>query len=120
MIDEWNFFDQPVKNDLTTYDNIRKFAIGQRDDCTTGCWLDYNYLNSFYKMIEIDLSKQQEFDANLKAIQQCIFKENLNRSKNVNKNTIMFFFIEEGKETILDFSKETVKVLQCCFNIISI
>ena len=33
-----NFFDQPIKNDQITYDNIRKIATGQGDDCTTGCF----------------------------------------------------------------------------------
>ena len=42
MIDGQNFFDQPVKIDLRTYDNIRKIATGQGDDYTTGCLLDYN------------------------------------------------------------------------------
>ena len=35
VIDRRNFFDQPVKNSLRTYDNIRKIATGQGDDCTT-------------------------------------------------------------------------------------
>ena len=43
MINEQNFFDQLVKNDLITYDNIQKSAVGQGDDCTTGCLLDYPY-----------------------------------------------------------------------------
>ena len=43
MIDGQNVFDQPVKNDLRTYDNIEKIATGQEDDYTTGCLLDYNY-----------------------------------------------------------------------------
>ena len=42
MIDGKNFFDQPVKNNLRTYDNIRKNATGQGDDYNTGCLLDYN------------------------------------------------------------------------------
>ena len=44
--DQWkkNFFDQPVKNDLKTYDKIRKIAIGQGEYYTTGCLLDYSYL----------------------------------------------------------------------------
>ena len=37
MIDEENFCDQPVKNYLRTYDNIRKIASGQGDYYTTGC-----------------------------------------------------------------------------------
>ena len=43
MIDGQNFFDQPVKNDIKTYDNIRKTATGQGDDYTSGCLLDYPY-----------------------------------------------------------------------------
>ena len=43
MINGENFFDQPVKNRKTTYDNIRKIAAGYGDDYTTGCFLDYPY-----------------------------------------------------------------------------
>ena len=62
-------------------------------------------------MIAIDLSKQQALEADSKAIQQINFTGNLNRGKDVNDNTTMFFIIEEGKETILDFSQRTVRVL---------
>ena len=58
MTDGPNFFDQPVKNNLITYDKIRKIAIGQGDDYTTGSLIDYPYLKNYYKMIAIDLSKQ--------------------------------------------------------------
>ena len=40
MLDGKNVFDQPVKNDLITYENMRKIATGQEDDYTTGCLLD--------------------------------------------------------------------------------
>ena len=43
MIGGKNVFDQPVKSDKVTYENIRKIAIGQGDDYTTGCLLDYTY-----------------------------------------------------------------------------
>ena len=43
MIDGRNFFDQPLKNDLKTYDNIRKMGTYQGDDYTNGCLLDYLY-----------------------------------------------------------------------------
>ena len=46
------------KNNLRTYDNIRKFSIGQGNDYTTSCLLDYIYFKNDYKMIAIDLSKQ--------------------------------------------------------------
>ena len=39
LTDAQNFFDQPVKNDLRTYDKIRKISTGQGDDYTTGCLL---------------------------------------------------------------------------------
>ena len=58
MMDGPNFFDQPVKNYLITYDNIRKIASVQGDDHTAGCLLDYFYFKNYYKMIAISLSKQ--------------------------------------------------------------
>ena len=66
MIDGRNYLDQRVKNDLKTYDNIRKSSIGQGDGYTTGCLLDYPYSKKYYKLIVIDLSKQQKLDADLK------------------------------------------------------
>ena len=107
MIDGRNFFDQPINSMTKRHENIRKIAIGQGDDYTTGCLLDYFCFNENYKMIAIDLSKQQELDADPRAIQQINFTANLDRAG----NTTMFFIIEEAKETVLDFSQGTVKVL---------
>ena len=72
VINSENFFDQPIKNNKITYDNIRKIAAGQGDDYTTGCLLDYPYFANTYKMIVVDLSKQQALDADPRAIQQII------------------------------------------------
>ena len=58
MINGENFFDQPIKNNKVTYENIRKIATGQGDDYTNGCLLDYPYFADTYKMIAVDLSKQ--------------------------------------------------------------
>ena len=66
--------------------------------------LNYNYLKK-KKIIAIDLSKQQALDSDPKAIQQIDFTGNLE-----NESTI-FFIVEEAKETVLDFSQGTVKVL---------
>ena len=68
MIDGENAFDQPVKNDLRTYDNICKIATGQGDDHKTGSLLVYVYYKEHHKMIAIDLSKQQTLDDDPKAI----------------------------------------------------
>ena len=107
MINGENFFHQPIKNNKVTYENIRKIAIGQGDDHTTGCLLGYSYFLDTYKMIAVDLSRQQALDADPRAIQQINFTANLDRAG----NTRVYFILEEAKETILDFSLGTVKVL---------
>ena len=101
MIDGKNLFDQPIKNDKVTYENIGKITIGQGDDYTTGCLLDYTYFKKYYKMIAVDLSKQQVLDADPKAIQQINFKANLDR-----ENTRFYSILEEAKELVLNFHKE--------------
>ena len=106
MIDGKNVYDQPIKNDKVTYENIRKIATGQGDDYTTGCLLDNTYFKKYYKMIAIDLSRQQALDADPRAIQQINFTVNLDRA-----NTKIYFILEEAKETIFEFSQGTVKIL---------
>ena len=107
VINDENFFDQPIRNNKITYNNIRNIATGQGDDYTTGCLLDYPYFANTYKMIAVDLSKQQALDADPRAFQQINFTANLDRAG----NTRVYFILEEAKETILDFSQGTVKVL---------
>ena len=58
-------------------------------------------------MIAINLSKQQAVDADLNAIQQINFTVNLDKAG----NTKIVFIIEDAKETILDFSQGTVRIL---------
>ena len=107
MIDGKNIFDQPINSMTKTYENIRKIAIGQGVDYTTGCLLDYPYLKNHYKMIAVDLSKHQALDADPRAIEQINFTANLDR----NGNRTMFFIIEEAKESVLGFLKGNIKVL---------
>ena len=102
MIDERNFIDQPIKKDLKT-----QIVTSQGYHYTTGCLLDYPYFKKYYKLIAIDLSKQQKLDVDPKAIQQINFNGDLDRTE----GSTMFFIIEEAKEAVLDFSKGRVKVL---------
>ena len=67
--------------------------------------LDYPCFKENYKMIAIDLSKQQALNPDPRAVQQINFTVNLDRAGNTT-----FFIIEEAKETVLDFSQKTVKV----------
>ena len=69
--------------------------------------LDYPYFKENYKLIAIDLSKQQALDADPRAIQQINFTANLDRA---GKET-MFFIIAEAKENVYEFSQGTLKAL---------
>ena len=86
---------------------LGKIAAGQGNDYTTGCLLDYPCFKKYYKLISIDLRKQQKLDADPKAIQKINFSGNLSRAE----GSTIFLIIEEAKETVLDFSKGTVTVL---------
>ena len=107
MINGENFLDQPVKDNKVTYENIRKIGTGKADDYTTGFLLDYPYFKDSYKIIAVDLIKQQALDVDPKANQQINVTANLDRAS----NTRIYFILKEAKETKLDFSQGTVNVL---------
>ena len=65
-------------------------------------------------MIVIELPKQQELDGDPKAIQQVNIPANLHQNWNIMK----IFIIKEAKETVLDFSQGTVKVLLIYFALV--
>ena len=80
-------------------------------DYTTGCLLDYNCFNIYYKMIAIESSKQEAIDADPKAISKISFTRNLIWGEDLNYVTIRFFIIEKEKATIFDFPEVTIKLL---------
>ena len=114
MIHWRNFIDQSVKSNLKIYDNIRKPGTSQGDDNTSRYFLDYPYFKKNFKLIAIDLTKQQKLDVDPKSIQQINSNGNLTRLGGVR----MYFVNEGAKETVLDFSKGTVKVLWFYFILI--
>ena len=69
--------------------------------------LDYPCFKDSYKVIVVNQSKQQALDADPRAIQQINFTANLDRAD----KTRIYLILEEAKETKLDFSQGTVKVL---------
>ena len=71
---------------------LTKIATDQGDDYTTGCLLDYSYFKDYYKMIAVDLSKQQALHVDLKVIQQINFTANLERAGNAR----FYFILEEA------------------------
>ena len=94
MINEQNIFDHPVKSNLRTYNKIQKIASGQGNDYTASCILDCNYCNKYYKMIAIDLGRQQAVGTDPKTVHQI---KVINRGNKVNENTVMFFIIKKAR-----------------------
>ena len=91
MINGENLFNQPIKNNKITYENISKIATGKGDDCTTGCLLNYPYFKDSHKMIAVDLSKQEILNrGDPRAIQQTNFTANLDTPD----NTRIYFILE--------------------------
>ena len=103
MINGENFFDQPIKDNKVKYENTRKIATAQGGDYTTSWLLDYPYFKDSYKMIAVDLRKQQALHADPRANQKSNFTANLDRAG----NTRIYFILEEVKETKLDFLQGT-------------
>ena len=67
-------------------------------------------LKKNYRIIAVDPSKQKALDADSRAIQQLIFTGEI-KATVANTKVIIFYVLEKSKETILEFSKETTKVL---------
>ena len=79
IINGKNFYDQAIDSNIKRYEEIRKLTIGHGEDYTRGCLLDYDYIKNHCRLIEIDLSRQMEIDADPKAIQQIEFVEQLKK-----------------------------------------
>ena len=90
---------------IKQYDEIRKISTGQGDDYTTGCLLDFAYFEKNYRLTATDLSKQKALDADLRAIQQIIF------TGKTDNQIRAYYILKKSKETILQFSKGSTKVL---------
>ena len=88
---------------MKQYDEIRKMSTGKGDDYRL--FISFAYFEKNYRLIAFDLSKQKALDADSRAIQQIIFTGKTD-------NTIrVYYILEQSKETILEFSKGTTKVL---------
>ena len=68
---------QTVDSDIKRYEKT-KLATGQSEDYTTGCLLNYEYIKNHYRLIAVDLSRQNELDADPKVIQEIEFVRQLN------------------------------------------
>ena len=103
IIDKLAFFDLPIKTEGEVYEKI--IEISRNNEYTNGNLLDYDYFKKYYKLIAIDLSKQQVLQENEDLIQQINFIGTLKQTANV------FIIIEKKEHTILEFSQNFANVL---------
>ena len=91
IINKLAFFDLPIKTEEEAYEKI--IDISRNNEYTTGNLLDYDYFKEHYKLIAIDLSKQQVLQENEDLMQQINFIGRLEEAANV-------FIIIEKKEIL--------------------
>ena len=103
IIDKLAFFDLPIKTEEEAYEKI--IDISRNNQYTTGNLLDYDYFKKYYKLIAIDLSKQQVLQENKDLIQQINFIGRLAEAANV------FIIIEKKENTILELSQKIINLL---------
>ena len=92
----------PIKTEEEAYEKI--IDISRNNEYKTGNLLDYDYFKK-YKLIAIDLSKQQVLQENEDLIQQINFIGKLEEAANV------FIIIEKKENTILEFSQNLANVI---------
>ena len=103
FLDKLAFFDLPIKTEEEAYEKI--IDISRNNEYTTGNLLDYDYFKKYYKLIAIDLSKQQVLQENEDLIQQINFIGRLEEAGNV------FIIIEKKEHTILEFFQNFANVI---------
>ena len=103
ITDKLVFLDLPIKAEEETYEKI--IDIIRNNEYTTGNLLDYDYFKIYYKLIAIDLSKQQVLQENEDLIQQINFTGRLEKAGNV------FIIIEKKEHTVLEFSQNFANVI---------
>ena len=103
IIDKLAFFDLPIKTEEEVYEKI--IDISRNNEYKTGNLLDYDYFKKYYKLIAIDLSKEQVLQENEDLIQQINFIGKLEEAANV------FIIIEKKENTILEFSQNLANVI---------
>ena len=103
IIDKLAFFDLPIKTEEEAHEKI--IDISRNNEYTTGNLLDYDYFKKYYKLIAIDLNKQQVLQEIEDLIQQINFIGKLEEAANV------FIIIEKKENTILEFSQNLANVI---------
>ena len=102
LIDNKSFFDQPIKNKEEAHEKL--IEKSQNDDCTTENLLDYFYYQKYYKLIDIDLSRQ----INTSIHQKIDIVGKLEEDD----GATMFVINEKQQNTIVTFSSDSLIVTE--------
>ena len=105
LINGVNFHDQPISSDIKKYEESLKMTTGRGENYETGCLLDFNYYKKHYSIIACDLSRQKVLDLNPRIALQLEILFMLNTDSQI------LTILQKSKETKLEFSKGTTKVL---------
>ena len=100
LIDGRNFYDQPINDFIKQFGEVRKISTGYGDDYTTSFLLDHTYFKDHYRLIVVDLSKQNILDADPRAIQQIVFQGVVQGANNTKIR--LYAILEQSKETMLE------------------
>ena len=109
-----NFYDQEIDLDIKGFEEIRKLTTWQGEDYTTGCFLDYDYIKNHDRLRAVDLNRQNELDADPKAIQLIESFGELKSDKNqivAIESKFVLTVLEKIKETRSKFSQGSLTVL---------
>ena len=109
LVDGRKFYDEPINDIIKQYDEVRKVSMRYGDDYATGFLLDYPYFKDNYGLIAVNLSKKKDLDADPIAIQQRVFQGVVGGDNNTKIR--LYTILENSKETMVQFSKGTAKVL---------
>ena len=109
LIDERNFYHQPINDLVKQYDEVREVSTGYSDDYTTGCFLDYAYFKNNQKLITVDLSRQKALDADARAIQEILFQGAVGGENGTKIKTVHYSWtIERNNARILQRNSKSV------------
>ena len=87
-----NFYNQPIGSDIKPYEEIRKLITEQGEDYTIRILSDFDLIKNHYRLIAVDLSREKELEADLKAIQHIEFVGQFKKLNNANNNPESVYF----------------------------
>ena len=96
----YSLYDIPIKNKKQTYKAITE--LFNHDNYTTGNSLTYEYFCNHYKLIAIDLSKQNSEFKN----------QQINFAGKLEQNATIFFITEELATTGIKFEQNTLTIVK--------